>query len=258
MSQASFFSIARFVAWRNLRLLFKSPALLFPSLLFPLFFLVAFVGALSATTQLEGFEGQDYTAFQYVFALLQAAGYAGAMGGFALAEDFETGFMPRLMVAAPKHAAIMLGYTLGTTARAIISGAVVTAVAFLLGMDVGGTLLEVLGLFALVLLVTLITTLWSLGMALHVRSFNAAPGMALPVFLLLFLTPVFVPLDQLTGWLHAVASVNPLTPIVETGRGLLAGDAEDVALAFQIAGGLTLLVTLWSLHGVRSASRTAV
>ena len=35
--------------------------------------------------------------------------------------------------------------------------------------------------------------------------------MFLPIFLLFFLAPVFLPLSQLEGWLHSVAVYNPFT-----------------------------------------------
>jgi ABC-2 type transport system permease protein len=255
VSEATFFSVARAVAWRVVRIFVRTPALLLPSILFPLFFLVAFAGALGAIAGSGKNASGDYTAFQYVFALLQAAGYAGAMGGFALAEDFETGFMPRLMTAAPNRTAILLGNVVGIVARVAIVAVVLTGCAFLMGMNVGGSAAQLLGLYGLVLLVTLATTLWSLAIALFVRSFKAAPGMALPVFLSLFLTPVFVPLANLTGWLHTVARYNPLTRVVEAGRGFISGHPTDVASSFIAAGALTAAFVVLAVRGVRSAEK---
>jgi len=51
------------------------------------------------------------------------------------------------------------------------------------------------------------------------RSIHAGPLMQTPVFLILFLAPVYVPLGLLQGLLHAVASVNPATAFLEAGRG---------------------------------------
>ena len=44
------------------------------------------------------------------------------------------------------------------------------------------------------------------------RTVQAGPIMQMPVFLILFFAPVYVPLSLLTGWLHAVASVSVLAP----------------------------------------------
>src|SRR5439155_20953035 len=60
MTRSGYFSVARFVAWRNVRVVIRTPSLLLPTILFPLFFLLAFAGALSAMSKVLG--GQNYTA----------------------------------------------------------------------------------------------------------------------------------------------------------------------------------------------------
>jgi ABC-type polysaccharide/polyol phosphate export permease len=77
--------------------------------------------------------------------------------------------------------------------------------------------------------------------------------MQTPIFLLLFLAPVYVPLDLLTGWIHAVAKINPVTYVLEAGRGLIAGDPVYVAVAFALAFALGGLFMIWSRRGLRSA-----
>jgi ABC-2 type transport system permease protein len=73
------------------------------------------------------------------------------------------------------------------------------------------------------------------------------------VFLVLFLAPVYVPLALLRGWIHAAATVNPMTHILEAGRALLAGQATGVAVAYATAVGLAIVLGLWALRGLRRA-----
>jgi ABC-2 type transport system permease protein len=77
--------------------------------------------------------------------------------------------------------------------------------------------------------------------------------MQIPVFLVLFMAPVYVPLKLLTGWIHDVASVNPATSLIQTGRGFIAGDPAHVALAFAVAVGLVAVFALWARGGLRRA-----
>ena len=66
--------VASGVAWRTLRNIIKTPSLLLPTTLFPLFFFTAFAGGLSRVDNIPGFNfPPGYTAFQFVFVLLQAA-----------------------------------------------------------------------------------------------------------------------------------------------------------------------------------------
>ena len=73
----------------------RTRRLLIPSLIFPLFFFVAFAGGLSQVNNVPGFDFPlGYTAFQFVFVLLQSAAFGGVFTGFGIARDFETRLRP--------------------------------------------------------------------------------------------------------------------------------------------------------------------
>jgi ABC-2 type transport system permease protein len=246
--------IALAVAWRSVHNFLTNPAFLAPGILFPLFFFTAFAGGLSAIAGAPGFDfPSGYTAFQFVFVLLQSAAFGGVFTGFGIARDFETGFARRYLLAATDRRGIVAGYMLAALFRALITWTVLTAVALVAGMEVGGVGVELFGLYGLAILVNLTATLWAAGVAMRVRSIQGGPLMQFPVFLILFLAPVYVPLDLLSGWIHAVASVNPVTALLEAGRGFISGDPTRVALAFAIAFVLPLLFALWARGGLRRA-----
>ncbi len=104
-----------------------------------------------------------------------------------------------------------------------------TTIALIAGMNVGGGGVELFGLYGLAMLVNLTATMWAAGVAMRVRSIQGGPLMQFPVFLILFLAPVYVPLSLLSGWIHAVASVNPVTALLEAGRGFISGEPVVVA-----------------------------
>jgi ABC-2 type transport system permease protein len=242
------------VAWRTLHNVFTNPSLLIPSLVFPLFFFVAFAGGLSRVGNVPGFDFPlGYTAFQFVFVLLQSAAFGGVFTGFGIARDFESGFARRLLLAAPNRTGIVLGYASAAVVRWMLTAAVVTVVALIAGMEVGGSGVDLFGLYALALLLNLAAVLWASGVAMRLRTMQAGPVMQMPVFLILFFAPVYVPLALLEGWIHAVATVNPVTRVLEAGRGLLAGSPTEVAVAFAVAIGFVALFSLWAFRGLRSA-----
>ena len=112
---------------------------------------------------------------------------------------------------------------------------------------------ELVGLYSLAILTNLTATLWAAGVAMRVRSIQGGPLMQFPVFLILFLAPVYVPLSLLSGWIHAVASVNPVTALLEAGRGFISGEPVVVALAFALAVTLPFLFAFWARRGLRRA-----
>lgn len=246
--------IALAVAWRSIHNFLTNPAFLAPAIAFPLFFFIAFAGGLSAIENAPGFDfPSGYTAFQFVFVLLQSAAFGGVFTGFGIARDFESGFARRYMLAATDRRGIVAGYALAALVRALITWAVLTAVALVAGMEVGGSGVDLFGLYGLAVFVNLAATLWAAGVAMRVRSIQGGPLMQFPTFLVLFLAPVYVPLELLSGWIHAVASINPVTALLEAGRGFISGDATQVALAFAIAVTLPILFALWARGGLKRA-----
>ena len=242
------------IAWRTLKNVFTNPQLLLPSVLFPLFFFTAFAGGLSQVREVPGFDfPPGYTAFQFVFVLLQSAAFGGVFTGFGVARDFEGGFGKRLLLAAPHRSGIVLGYALAAFVRWAFTATMLTVIAFVVGMRVGGGAVDLVGLYTLAALFNFAGFFWAGGIALRFRTIQAGPLMQMPVFLVLFFAPVYVPLDLLTGWIEAVASANPVTYLLETGRGFVAGDAPHVLGAFGLAIGLGVLFWTWAFLGLRKA-----
>jgi ABC-2 type transport system permease protein len=251
-----FADVAWGVAWRSTRRFLKNPQLLLPILIFPLFFFTAFAGGLSNIGNVPGFDfPSGYTAFQFVFVLLQASAFGGVFTGFGIATDFENGFARRLLLAAPNRLGILAGYTLAALIRAAIVGALLFAVALATGMKVTGDGIDLFGLIVLAVIVNLTASFWAAGIAMRFRTIQAGPLMQMPVFIVLFLAPVYVPLSLLGGWVHAVAKVNPFTPLIEGGRDLISGGSFDGAVVFSISLALALFFLVWAVRGLRSAER---
>ena len=246
--------VASGVAWRTLKNVLTTPSLFLPSLIFPLFFFTAFAGGLSQLRHVPGFDYEPgYTSFQFVFVLLQSAAFGGVFTGFGVARDFEYGFARRLLLAAPNRSGIVLGYAIAALGRWLITATVLTVVALVAGMNVGGGGVDLFGLYGLAFLVNVAGFLWACGVAMRLRTMQAGPLMQMPVFLTLFFAPVYVPLELLHGWIHGVARANPVTYLLATGRGFLAGDPPHVAVAFGLAAALAVLFALWAMRGLRSA-----
>jgi ABC-2 type transport system permease protein len=251
-----FVYVTRAVAWRTLHNTLVNPALLVPSIVFPLFFLAAFAGGLSKISQVPNFDYRPgYTAFQFCFVFLQSAAFGGVFTGFSVARDFDAGFARRLLLSAPRRSGIIAGYAAGALARWAVTATVVTIAALIVGMPVDGGAIDLFGMIGLGVLVNLTAARWGCGVAMFLRTEQAGPLIQMPVFVILFLAPVYVPLSLLTGWIHSVASVNPATFALEAARGLFAGSPVKVAAAYLLAAGAVVVMAAWARRGLASAER---
>lgn len=239
------------VATRHLVQALTTPALLLPPLMAPLVFFAVFAGGLGGLGQ-RAITGQPggYTAFSFVWVLLQGAMFTGLFCALGLAHDFETGVAQRFLTALGDRRAVVGGYAVAAAVRGSLSAALLFTVALVAGMEVHGDAVHVAGLGALALVACLGATLWGVGTALRLQSVHAAPLLQVPVFLALFLCPTFVPLAQLSGWLEAVARVNPVTWFLEAGRDLLGGSGDGMPSALLAAAGLLVATTAWAMTGL--------
>jgi ABC-2 type transport system permease protein len=254
----STWSVAKGVAWRVIHNVFRSPALLLPTIMFPLFFFIAFAGGLNQVQEVPGFDFDDgYTAYQFCFVLLQSAAFGGVFTGFGIARDFEGGFAKRLLLAAPNRLGILLGYGLSAVVRWALVAVLLTVIALVAGMQVGGGPVDVIGLYTLALLINICGFSWSAGIATRLRTVQAGPLMQMPMFLALFFAPVYVPLDLLTGWIETVATFNPITYVLEAARSLISGEPDAVLLALGLALALTGGLVVWAVRGLRRAEAAA-
>jgi ABC-2 type transport system permease protein len=138
--------------------------------------------------------------------------------------------------------------------RVTTTGTLVTVIALAVGMPIPGGF-GFFGLIGLALLVNVAATLFGAGVAMLLRTQQAGPVIRTPIFMVLFLAPVFVPLNLLRGWIETLASLNPFTTILAAARGFLAGEPTSSLSAYGIAFVLVLVFALWALYGLRRAER---
>ena len=236
---------------RSVLALTTNPALLVPALLFPLLFFAAFAGGLSRLAEAPMFSyAPGYTTFEFAFVLLQTAAFTGVLVGAELAHDLESGFARRLLLAAPSHASVLSGYACSAVVRLLISGTVLTAVALAAGAAIAWSPADLAGAAALAILVNLAAVAFGTGVALHLPIASAGPLMQAPVLVVLFLAPVYVPLGLLEGWVHAVATWNPMTAVLGAVRDSFAGDGGDLVPVAAIGAAAVAALALWSWRGL--------
>jgi ABC-2 type transport system permease protein len=241
------------VAARSLRLIPRLPSTFVPSLVMPIVFVVVFSGAFSGLTRLRGFPTPDMVDWLAPMAVIMGSSFAGITTGMGLARDLEIGFYDRFLSSPAPRSSLLGGAILAGVLRALIPLGLVLAVGFLMGASLPGGPVGILTLAAAGLGMAGVAGGWSVGVALRLRTQQAAPLMQAVMFLAMFLSTLQMPLDLLTGWLRTVATYNPVTQVLDLARQGFLGEVSwgDTWPGLLALAGMIVALFLFAARGMR-------
>ena len=248
------FSVSRILAHRSLLVVYRVPSTFIPSIVFPVFTVVAFSGAFNAMVQIPGFPVPKMIDWILPMSVVQGCAFAGIGVGLGVARDIEGGFFDRLLLAPASRLTLVLGPMAAALARAFVPLVVVLPAGLLAGARLPGGALGAAMLGISSLGCAGVAAGWALGLALRLQSTaKAGPLMQIGIFVAVFLSTAQVPLSVMTGWLRGVARVNPMTAVLAMGRqGFIGGvnwhDTWPGTLAIALG---IVLFTLFAVRGLR-------
>jgi ABC-2 type transport system permease protein len=226
------------MAWRAVLRTARQPIVIVPPLVFPLFLLAINASGLGAATDIPGFPTASYLSFALAFPFMQGAIFATNTAGTNVAQDIGTGFFNRLSLT-PMHGSSLLA---GQLSGVLMIGTL-QAVAFLgAGLAAGAHIesgpLGVLVMFVLSLSIAAAFGAVGLFAGLRTGSAEAVQGLFPLMFILLFLSSAALPRDLIAqDWFRTVATINPVSYLIEGLRSLIitGWDPEALALGFGVA-----------------------
>ncbi|HYZ98565.1 MAG TPA: ABC transporter permease [Acidimicrobiales bacterium] len=239
------------IAGRALRAVPRDVEAVIPPIFIALFFYVVNIGTLQDLTE-ANIPDFSFKAFQMPTAIL--LGVTGVSRAYALVLDVQDGYFDRLLLTPIRRLAILLGHL----AADVTVAAALTVPIIILGFSLGVRFeAGPLGVLAFILL----SGLWSLafagfGYAIALKTGNPAAvnSSFLLFFPFLFLTSSYVPRPQLTGWLDTVASINPVTYLLEGLRSLVMrgwqwDELGQAVLAVAAVGAISMWLCFAALRG---------
>ena len=224
----------------------RQPANIVSALLFPMFLLAVNSGGLKAETHLPGFPTSSFVAFALAVPFIQGALFATMNAGTDLARDIQTGFLNRLSLTPMRGIAVLAGQLGGVMALGLLQAAVYLTVGLIIGVRLASGPAGVLVLFAFMVLVTLAFGAFGAFAALRTGSGEAVQSLFPVFFVFLFISSMNIPRNLIDAtWFRDLATVNPVSYLLEAVRSLiiLGWDAEALALGF----GLSLVLAIVAL-----------
>jgi ABC-2 type transport system permease protein len=202
------------IVWQRELIRFRSDRLrIVTALVQPALFLFVLGTGLSSVAG-AGTEGVHLQTFMFPGVLAMAVLFTAVFSAGSIVWDREFGFLREMLVAPVSRAAIVFGKCLGGATVATFQGALVLALAGVVGVPYSPGLLLVL----LAELLLLAFTLTSFGVMVAARIQQFPTFMALTQMLLMpmfFLSGALFPLSGLPIWLTVLTRINPLTYAVD-------------------------------------------
>jgi len=239
---------------RSLRHTVRNPDALLMAVVLPVLLMLLFVYVFGGAIE----TGTDYVNYVVPGIILLCTGYGAAATAVDVAGDMTEGIIDRFRSLPILGSAVLTGHVVASVARNAFSTALVVGVAWLCGFRPTAGPAEWAAVGGMLLLFMLAMSWLSVALGLLARSVEAASGFTFFVLFLPYLSSAFVPTGTMPAVLRAVADHQPVTPIIETLRGLLLGTPVGSSgwLAVAWCGGLLAIsVALSSALFRRRTSR---
>jgi ABC-2 type transport system permease protein len=217
----------------------RQPALVFFPLVFPVILLAVNSGGLKAETDLPGFPTSSFFAFALAVPFVQGALLATVNANVEFARDVQSGFLNRLALTPVRSLVLLVGQLGGLLAIAVVQAVFYLAIGLAFGVRLesgvaGGVVLLVLEVFIALAFASL--GCWA---ALRTGSTEAVQGLFPAFFVFLFISSMNIPRNLIeTSWFRWLATINPVSYLIEAVRSLVitGWDPEALGLGFAVAG----------------------
>jgi ABC-2 type transport system permease protein len=173
--------------------------------------------------------------------ILLCAGFGASSTAVYVAGDMKAGIIDRFRTMPVRASAVLTGHVAASLLRNLVATGLVVCVALLVGFRPTADLWGWLGALGMIALWILAITYLFAALGLASKSPEGANAYGFIILFLPYLSSAFVPVDTMPGWLQWVAENQPVTPIIETIRGLLMGTPMDGRAPWGVGWCLAIL-----------------
>jgi ABC-2 type transport system permease protein len=190
----------------------------------------------------------DYFSFMAMGMVAFTTVFTSAFVGISVVFDRRLGFMNKVLSTPVSRSVIITSKVLSASIRSMFQAAIVTGIAYLLGLQLGANfnVLSILGVFAIVFLIGF--GLSSMFTAITIRTTRMETPQAifnLVTLPLMFASSAYFPITNMPSWLQAIANVNPISYTIDAVRRLMifSDGYNKLPLDFAFVGVFAVVVT---------------
>ncbi|MDY7106523.1 MAG: ABC transporter permease [Actinomycetota bacterium] len=225
------------LAGRTLRHVTRSPDTIITTAIMPIALMLMFVYVFGGAIDTESVAYIDYM-LPGILLITIASGISYT--AFRLFTGVQGGIFERFQSMPIARSGVLWAHVLTSLVANVISLVIVIGVAFLMGFRSGAGVGAWLGVGAILVLFTLALTWLAVIPGLSAGSVEGASVFSYPLIFLPFVSSAFVPTDTMPAAVRWFAEHQPVTSIVDTIRGLFAGQrvGDDLWIALAWCVGI--------------------
>lgn len=231
---------------RSLKHVFRSPDTIITTAITPVAMLLLFVYVLGGAINTGSYQG-PYVSYLLPGILLITIASGISYTAFRLFTDLQSGILERFQSMPVARSAVLWAHVLTSLVANAIALTVVVGVALIMGFRSSASLLEWLAVAGILGLFTIALTWLAVIPGLTAKTIDGASAFAYPLIFLPFISSAFVPTDTMPGPVRWFAENQPVTPIVNSVRGLLTSGTVDDEIWVALAWCAGILVAAFAV-----------
>jgi ABC-2 type transport system permease protein len=234
---------------RSIRHSMRNTEALLMAIMLPVMLMLLFTYVFGGAIDSSG----DYVNYVVPGIILLCAGFGSSSTAVDVSNDMTNGIIDRFRTMPIASLSVVTGHVVASLIRNLFATGVVFGVALLVGFRPTGSLVDWILAIAVITLFILTFTWLFAAIGLVAGSPAAASGYGFALLFLPYLSSAFVPTDTMPTWLRGVANHQPITPVIETIRGLLTGTPLDNSPWWAVGWCLLILAVafIWSISSFR-------
>lgn len=218
---------------RSLRHILRSPDTIITTVVIPIALMLLFVYVLGGAINTGS--GESYINYMFPGILLITIASGVSYAAYRLFLDMTGGIFERFQSMPIARSSVLWAHVLTSVAANLVSVAVVTAVALVMGLRTGASVGAWLAIAAILILFTLALTWIAVIAGLSAKSVDGASAFSYPLIFLPFISSAFVPTASMPAPVAWFAENQPVTSIVDTIRALLAQQPVGADIWYALA-----------------------